>query len=144
VLFWLCKQKGIKIPDLLWLAHIKISNNVIALACFCMHNVLSKNMPRFLTNEALITIVPSKDRQHSENSFSLPNIISKLQRVQNTAARLITRGKNMITLHQLSCLFTGFRCSIVSNTNYYYTFSKLLWCTIDYFRYCEFENSMTL
>jgi hypothetical protein len=24
-----------------------------------MHNVLSKNMPRFLTNEALITIVPS-------------------------------------------------------------------------------------
>jgi hypothetical protein len=35
-----------------------------------MHNVLSKNMPRFLTNEALVTIVPSKERQHSENSFT--------------------------------------------------------------------------
>jgi hypothetical protein len=37
---------------------------------FCMHNVLSKNRPRFLTNEALVTIVPSKERQHSENSFT--------------------------------------------------------------------------
>jgi hypothetical protein len=27
-------------------------------------------MPRFLTNEALVTIVPSKERQHSENSFT--------------------------------------------------------------------------
>jgi hypothetical protein len=28
----------------------------------CIINYLSKNMPRFLTNEALVTIVPSKER----------------------------------------------------------------------------------
>jgi hypothetical protein len=27
-------------------------------------------VPRFLTNEAFVTIVPSKERQHSENSFT--------------------------------------------------------------------------
>jgi hypothetical protein len=43
---------------------------VIPLACFCMDNILSKNMPRFLTNDALVTIVSSKERQHSENSFT--------------------------------------------------------------------------
>jgi hypothetical protein len=35
-----------------------------------MHIVLSDNVPRFLTNEALVTIVPSKEIQHSENSFT--------------------------------------------------------------------------
>ena len=31
---------------------------------------MSKNMPMCLTNEALVTIVPSKERQHSENFFT--------------------------------------------------------------------------
>ena len=44
-----------------------------------MHNVLSKNMPRFLRNEALITIVPSKPRgQMNRNligiSYGKPSI----------------------------------------------------------------------
>ena len=61
------------------------------------------------------------------------NIISKLQRVQNTAARLITRSKKHDHFTPvLICHFTGFQCSITSNANYYYTLSKFFMAKLRY------------
>ena len=62
------------------------------------------------------------------------NIISKLQRVQNAAARLITCSKkhDHIIPVIMSLQFTGFRCSIASNTNYYYTLPKLFMAKLRY------------
>jgi hypothetical protein len=40
----------------------------VALICFSILSVLSKNTPRFLTHETSLTTVPSKERRQSENN----------------------------------------------------------------------------
>jgi hypothetical protein len=72
-----------------------------------MHNVLSKNMPRFSTNEALITIVPSNAAWPNEPKLdryqlwkALYNDCSKLSKLFMAKLRYILRNLSVVINHK--------------------------------------------
>ena len=84
----------------------------LAKSCFFQIRNIERIRP-YISNDASITLVSAlvTSRFDSGNALSFgvnASLITKLQRIQNTAARLITRTKNVSTSHLFSWIYTGF------------------------------------